>query len=742
MSGRYKLKRDIPLLFRIIKEYATETWERLQPSGLRPQPRAESVALAVSQLLLHPPRTTSSAAISTSSGESHHYCTSARVRPRGSGSVDRSSSNNNSSNGASTRHFHCRVSPCEPCDPGELTEEFCSNVEVYEDDCEEDDIEEVGGEVADERLVGDGDDDDDDDDDEEEESRWGSNGRRRSRPRKPNMQISFTTQHPNVPQANNNLSFLREISKISQINLSRLSRHNHCSYSVLSSDSSESICNAVGPDHMNVQSCAIGCRKDHQEIYSGCVDNGSCVSTLGKMVKSQSANVITIAGRGKGSAGRGRVRGGRNGSLRKTQDNSEVVPRLPRDPVSVPNFGAIEKSSIPPLTPVEMTRLVFLDTDDDEDGPTGGETSQKETKEVNEGSKDALIVNSPPPPATDFSALHRQFQPNGGKKRSESAHHLSDSATDSGVSGSGGAGTPVGYGGGIPKSASVRFRQQLVELEEASDETVSTSDYASIETMNCVNNSKVQTPSSMVITNLNNSGNGQKPSMAEPDGPYGFSNPNYLGPDISTILSGTSSWKGNGNLGKGENGPSSRTQPHLQLHQTYAQLLNSPPDSVLEDSNGRSCSRFFQDDLELQSLAATPSGCSVTAIPPPALQNNPPPLLPPPPTLRSAAVPQFLSLHSPLDTSGPARRCISASKGRGNGVTTGSKCRASSASRAECSFSSSGYHPPPPPPQPPPPPDPNVPLYMFIVGGKEKGQVTLFKRPISVWRLQLAPDIY
>ncbi|XP_071445970.1 uncharacterized protein [Hetaerina americana] len=672
--------------------FGTESWERLQPSGLRPQPRAESVALAVSQLLLHPPRSVIGSGSATS-GENHHCSSSARVRPRGGGSVDRSSStsSNNSNNplpSGSTRHFHCRVSPCEPCDPGDPPEEVMKNLESCHDNCcGVEDVEDGDGLAAEDRLVGAGEFDDDDDDD-DEDSRWGGSGRRRSRPRKTSAQMYFSAQHPNVPQSNNNLSFLREISKISQINLSRLSRHNHCSYSVLSSDSSES--------------------------------DGSVCGTPLKMVKSQSANVIA----------------------------SDITPlRLSRDPVSVPNFAAIQKPTVPPLTPVEMTRLVFLDTDEDDDGPNEySAPSQPEPEVVNDGSRDALIINSPAPPATDFSVLHRQFQPgSGNKKRSESSHYLSDSTTDSsGIGGSGGAGTPVSTGGGgIPKSASVRFRRQLVELEEASDETVSTSDYASIETVNCVNNSKAHTPSGMANNQNTSAGNTQK--IEEPDGPYGFSNPNYLGPDISTILSGSSTWKSNGNGMKGENGSSTRVQPHLQLHQTYAQLLNSPPDSVLEDSNGRSCSRFFQDDLELQSLAATPSGCSITALHPPALQSNPnaqPPLLPPPPQLRSAAVPQFLSLHSPLDMSGPARRCISASKGKGNGVGSGSKCRASSASRAECSFSSSGYHPPPPPPQPPPPPDPNVPLYMFVVGGKERGQVTLFRRPISVWRLQLAPDIY
>jgi len=35
-----------------------------------------------------------------------------------------------------------------------------------------------------------------------------------------------------------------------------------------------------------------------------------------------------------------------------------------------------------------------------------------------------------------------------------------------------------------------------------------------------------------------------------------------------------------------------------------------------------------------------------------------------------------------------------------------------------------------------------APLYVFLVGGKEKGQVTVFARPVSLWKLQLAPHIF
>ena len=38
--------------------------------------------------------------------------------------------------------------------------------------------------------------------------------------------------------------------------------------------------------------------------------------------------------------------------------------------------------------------------------------------------------------------------------------------------------------------------------------------------------------------------------------------------------------------------------------------------------------------------------------------------------------------------------------------------------------------------EPPARPQPAA-VYMFVVGGKEHGQVTVFRRPLSVWKLLL-----
>ncbi|CAA9999004.1 unnamed protein product [Nesidiocoris tenuis] len=382
---------------------ATETWEKLWLDGIPPQPRSESVALTIPELLLQ-----NNTCVSKSSPR----------KLRGGGSVDR------------------------------------------------------------------------------------QNGRPKS---------SMTSQRGPTP-CSSNLSILKEISKFSQLNLTRMSQNNKCNYSMLSS--SESI----------------------SETSLGC-----------EMVKSQSHHVIAKS------------------LMSPMSVSNEKTTTLSRDPISVPNFASLASST---LTPVEVTKLVYLD---DEEAP---------------------IKPSKP----DFSSIHQQFQPK--MKR------------------------------GITKSASVRFGKNMVTPEE-SDQT---SDYASIETMN-------------KISSFNDKNKKDK------EGPYSFSNPNYMGPDIKDIL----------------------------REKECVQILNSPPDSVLEDKLGRSTSTT--EMIELKPI--------------------------PPKSLALASTRHhYNDDHDDPSTSSSFRD---------------KKGRALSASRAEKDVTA---------------------FCVFVVGGKERGQVTVFKRPLSMWKLQLCPSIY
>lgn len=261
-------------------------------------------------------------------------------------------------------------------------------------------------------------------------------------------------------------------------------------------------------------------------------------SSTGEMVKSQSVNLIarTLAS--------------------PCVTTPHVTSVLPRDPVSVPNFTSLASCT---LTPVEVTKLVYLD---DEEAPIPG-------------------------PRQDFSSIHQQFRPKNSK--------------------------------GLPKSASVRFGNPRITPEEPSDET---SDYASIETMNRVTYTK--------------------------EGPYSFSNPNYMGPDIKEILK----------------------------KEEYVKVLSSPPDSVLEDAFGRSNSR--QEMLEMKPVP--PKSLSIV----PHHYNH---------QVNEKRKKNYRDNH-----------------------------RASSASRADK--------------------DPVTSFSVFVLGGKETGQVTVFKRPLSFWKLILTSEIH
>ena len=186
----------------------------------------------------------------------------------------------------------------------------------------------------------------------------------------------------------------------------------------------------------------------------------------------------------------------------------------------------------------------------------------------------------------------------------------------------------------IPTSASVRF----ADLEEGEE---STSDYASIGARSPgdpLGDDDWPRKSSLKQSN-------RTPTIRE--GQFGFCNPNYLGLEVNNDAK-------------------------------YAKMLNSPPDSVLEDAPGRSASQTFAELLELQEI-------------------------------KPRAPPKSLALGS------PSRRAVSASR----------------AERQRAKLVANETSTPGP-----------APLYVFLVGGKEKGQVTVFARPVSLWKLQLAPNIF
>ncbi|XP_043270691.1 uncharacterized protein [Venturia canescens] len=394
------------------------------------------------------------------------------------------------------------------------------------------------------------------------------------RPRQRNQKPRFQSNRISPQEAPARPSFLKEISKLSQINLSRLSHPNKCSYSVLSGHDD----NEESP----------------QELINQQQVDGEVVEPSTGMVKSRSANTLA----------RRRQRAPEMLMKNNSVDNGTRSCGMTRDPISVPNFRALTLPT-PVLTPVEASRLVFVDPDEDSDE----EKREPPTSRLIEVAEEK----------GDFAALHEACQPMRGD--SYSSHLYEAVQTPK---------TPTATK--IPTSASVRF----ADLEEGEE---STSDYASIE---------ARSPGDP----LGDEDWPRKTSMKQHrgsirEGQFGFCNPNYLGLEANNDAK-------------------------------YAKMLNSPPDSVLEDAPGRSASQTFAELLELQEI-------------------------------KPRAPPKSLALGS------PSRRAVSASR----------------AERQRAKLAANETSTPGP-----------APLYVFLVGGKEKGQVTVFARPVSLWKLQLAPHIF
>ncbi|XP_050448440.1 uncharacterized protein LOC126849978 isoform X1 [Cataglyphis hispanica] len=438
-----------------------------------------------------------------------------------------------------------------------------------------------------------------------------------SKPRLRNQRprLSSNRMSPNeIPSARP--SFLKEISKLSQINLSRLSHPTKCSYTVLSGHDD----NEESPQEANTY-------YPFQQVDIEVVEPST------GMVKSRSAN--TLARR------RQKVSEGTARTVDVSNTSNISASGMTRDPISVPNFRALTLPT-PVLTPVEAARLVFVDPDENSDNEERKEPPTSRLIEVQEERR-------------DFAAVHQACQPTRGDSYSS---HLYEAALQTPK-------TPTTTK--IPTSASVRF----ADLEEGEE---STSDYASIE---------ARSPGDPLADDDWLSGKRSKshrPIVASStirEGQFGFCNPNYLGLDDT------------------RNHYHHHHHHHHHHHQQqqqqqqqdgkYAKLLNSPPDSVLEDEPGRSASQTFAELLELQEIRRVPR-----------------------------APPKSLPLSS------PSRRAVSASRAE--------RQRAKVAAVDATDAKTPSYGP--------------APLYVFLVGGKEKGQVTVFARPVSLWKLQLAPHIF
>lgn len=199
------------------------------------------------------------------------------------------------------------------------------------------------------------------------------------------------------------------------------------------------------------------------------------------MVKSKSAYAIKKKYNLEGS-----TESESKGPTKKRVEFDSTALKLPREPISVPNFSMLTLPT-PVLTPVEATKLVYLDSEEEND--LLGKVPEL-TEAVKENNEKNICDSFKPVTRGDSYSSHLGYADN-----------------------------PL-------------YQQMITALQENSEENVSsTSDYASIETMN-----RLSSASSYSVKTGTPLDENQKNREKDKAGPFGFCNPNYLGPDIKSIL--------------------------------------------------------------------------------------------------------------------------------------------------------------------------------------------------------------
>ncbi|KAH1017469.1 hypothetical protein HUJ05_008107 [Dendroctonus ponderosae] len=386
-----------------------------------------------------------------------------------------------------------------------------------------------------------------------------------------------------------------------QVNYNDGKINSKCNYTILSkgntTDSTESLLRQRTSPQQDINTCLID-------------SDVSSTPSRGTMVKSKSAYVIKKKYADSSTSSDEEVK---ETTRKKRVEFDSIVKKIPRDPISVPNFSVLNLTT-PVLTPVEASKLVYL-TDEETD---------IELKVANHHSITEVQ------PAEEFDDCENiQLQP---LKRGDSySSHL------------GYADNPLYH----------------ETIKEKSQENVSsTSDYCSIETVNRLSSAssysvKTNTPQEETLKTKDNI----------KDGMFGFCNPNYLSSTVKSLLTNEEKISVSKML--------ERNQPEQQ----------DSEGEVLELSS-------FNGPLDRNTKVVYRHSC------------------------RSIR-PWNLPLNKNLKGNSCEGRAQSASRAERKQVEI--KPAMKEIERV----------------------DPFLPLYVYVVGGKEQGHVTVFQRPISIWRLKL-----
>lgn len=503
-------------------------------------------------------------------------------------------------------------------------------------------------------------------------------------------------------------NILKDLAKISQVNLSRLS--NYCSYSMFSNESTESLNTASS----TASPCSVRMAKSRS-------------SQLMLNMAIQEAHL---------SDGSGDV---------TPQGDRPSTGIVSRDTISVPNFKTLQEAMSleedsemherencilkkatkaiascpsPGEKEEKVEEIEFAPGTVDEDGISlaafnsklvlledEGETADKVVKQVQ-----AVVHRSSHSPPIEAligekgpsrSDSEYTFQSYDCSSRSSTASSRETSSNT----------PPSHHGAKLAKSSSIQNRiagffngeVKLIDLEEeeaanfySSDEFSSLSGYESIEAVNDVEGDDIAKPDD-TLSRLS------------------FANPNYLAPDVQEMV---------------ERKKMTRAQfvaRESESNHSLAQALNSPADSLFSDFQdfhsrlNKDLSTFELDSFSSRE-ASVRNGSQVGKQRPKSAFLNP--------GLRTS--------DEDLDTISTDSRVSSAT----TVPVTIKRQRPLSAEirRPESQVSPVGSCDSMGRPVRPPGMDPNhnqLNLLMYIIGGREVGQVTVFRRPISIWKLDL-----
>ena len=496
--------------------------------------------------------------------------------------------------------------------------------------------------------------------------------------------------------------------KMTQFTLSRMSQLS-CSYSMFSNESSESL-NTMG----NTVSTTIGCQDDDATIEDS---SPSSVSTTNSLKKSQSS-CFSVS----------------KDSFCKTSTNDAPKGSVTRDPASVPNLASLTLNGRRKNEPVGADSIELLDFTE--------RVAESNSPHLERGEGNVVVTEAVIEHDSRGKILHRSDSMNTFQSYDCSSRSSTLSSN------------PL-----IGQRTKKISKQKLIKMidkengekpeELASSVYLSSDEYSSLSGYESMEGS--QQCSTSEVDEANGFLGRSRQKVKDDKGLMSFANPHYLCPEVKNIL------EKEGKGGKSIYGEKLLPKSN-DLHQNFAQVLNSPAESLISDYHDFHA-RLNRDFVELKSSANSGIKKLASAAGRPksshfahssnifeSLSSNvssnhyyqsvdeeeSEDLIP---QCANDVESEEVCMRKAVAYTPQLSRKTTVGNGAKRPLSTGSSVTSSMQKRTlpqqplrekiGSDLSRQGDN------------RKQLKLLMYIVGGREASQVTLFKRPISIWRLDL-----